>query len=136
MNAPLNGELVPVGGGDPIPLVRDKLICGRRESCDIVLRFPNISGQHCELRFCDGLWHLQDLNSTNGTRVNGQAVNHKVLRPGDEIMIAKRRYIIQYALPPSHRPLADVLEDEDLGMSLMEKAGLEKPKKPKSLPHF
>ncbi len=34
------GELVPDGGGDPIPLLREKLTVGRRESCDIVLRFP------------------------------------------------------------------------------------------------
>jgi adenylate cyclase len=41
------GELVPVGGGDNIPLLKPNLIVGRRESCDIVLRFANVSGQHC-----------------------------------------------------------------------------------------
>src|SRR5262245_39639017 len=130
MNAPLNGELVPIGGGDPIPLVRDKLVCGRRESCDIVLRFPNVSGQHCELYFHDGLWHLKDLNSTNGTKVNGQTVTQKVLRPGDEIMIAKRRYTIQYALPAGQRGFADFREEEDIGLSLLEKAGLQRGKPP------
>ena len=39
-----NGELVPVGGGDPIPLIRPILTLGRRESCDICISFPNISG--------------------------------------------------------------------------------------------
>lgn len=140
MNAPLNGELVPIGGGDPIPLVRDKLVCGRRESCDIVLRFPNVSGQHCELSFHDGLWHLKDLASTNGTKVNGQNVQQKVLRPGDEIQIAKRRYLVQYTLPAGHRAFADFMEQEDLGQSLLEKAGLERARRPspptKKTPQF
>lgn len=134
MTAPLNGELVPIGGGDPIPLVRDKLVCGRRESCDVVLRFPNVSGQHCELSFHDGLWHLKDLNSTNGTKVNGQTVQQKVLRPGDEIMIAKRRYAIQYTLPAGHRAFADFMEQEDIGQSLLEKAGLERARRPNPPP--
>ena len=48
------GELLPLGGGDPIPLLKTSLIVGRRESADIVLRFPNVSGQHCELALADG----------------------------------------------------------------------------------
>ena len=48
-------ELVPLKGGDPIPLLRPKLVVGRRESCDICLRFPNISGRHCELSFQVGV---------------------------------------------------------------------------------
>jgi hypothetical protein len=38
------GELTPLGGGDPIPLLKKQLLVGRRESCDIVLRFANIAG--------------------------------------------------------------------------------------------
>ena len=43
------GELVPQGGGDPIPLLKKSLLVGRRESCDIVLRFSNVSAHHCQL---------------------------------------------------------------------------------------
>src|SRR5215207_6447920 len=49
MRVEANGELIPTGGGDPIPLIRDKLTLGRRETCDIPLRLPNVSGQHCEM---------------------------------------------------------------------------------------
>jgi len=34
------GELIPLGGGDPIPLLKKNLMVGRRESCDVVLRLP------------------------------------------------------------------------------------------------
>ena len=74
------GELVPIGGGDPIPLVRSPMVMGRRESCDIYLPFPNISGRHCELHFKNGFWLVRDLNSTNGMKVNGEKV-----QPGGKI---------------------------------------------------
>src|SRR5438445_315500 len=77
MSQDVNGELVPVGGGDPIPLIRAVMILGRRESCDIPLRFPNISGQHAEMSFRNGYWYIKDLNSTNGIKVNGNRVQEK-----------------------------------------------------------
>ena len=104
------GELVPVGGGDAIPLVSKVMTIGRRESCDICLKFQNISGTHCELALKNGVWHLRDLNSTNGVKVNGERTLRRPLRPGDEIGIAARRYVIQYQLAAGtkieSRPLA------------------------------
>ena len=126
------GELVPIGGGDAIPLVREVMTIGRRESCDICLKFQNISGTHCELALKDGVWHLRDLNSTNGVKVNGERTLQRPLRPGDEIGIAGRKYLIQYQLNASTRIDAIFNEQADnvFGQSLMEKAGLEKPKSP------
>ncbi len=125
------GELVPVGGGDAIPLRRGVLTMGRRESCDICLRFPNISGLHCELAYKDvGYWQFRDLGSTNGIKVNGQRILNRPLRPGDELAIAKRKYTIQYNLTGmAEAALEAVLsEDEDIfSQSLLQKAGLAKP---------
>jgi adenylate cyclase len=127
MSVEVNGELVPVGGGDPIPLIRDTLTLGRRESCDIPLRFPNVSGLHCELSFRDGYWYIRDLNSTNGIKVNGVRVPVKLLHPNDEITIAKRRYTIRYNLQAGKRAMEEI-EEDIMDQSLLEKAGLEKPK--------
>ena len=83
--------------------MRNKLILGRRESCDICLQFSNISGQHCELFFHDGYWTVKDLNSTNGIKVNGHRVMQKPLRPGDELTIGSLRYQVNRddaKLPP------------------------------------
>ena len=122
-------RLVPVGGGDPIPLRREILSIGRRDTCDISLKFQNVSGLHCELSWRKGFWFIRDLGSTNGIKVNGTRVMQKPLRPGDELAIGLRRYTLQYTLPASaEAALEDVLsEDEDISMSLMEKAGLSKP---------
>jgi pSer/pThr/pTyr-binding forkhead associated (FHA) protein len=126
------GELVPVGGGDAIPLVSEVMTIGRRQSCDIRLNFQNISGTHCELAFKNGVWHVRDLNSTNGVKVNGERTLRRPLRPGDEIEIAKHRYIIQYQLQGGTKIDEIFSEEEDnvFGQSLMEKAGLEKNKRP------
>jgi pSer/pThr/pTyr-binding forkhead associated (FHA) protein len=121
-----HGQLIPVGGGDPIPLSRDLLTFGRRESCDVCLKFQNISGLHCELSYREGYWFVRDLGSTNGIKVNGTRVLSRPLKPGDELAIAQRRYTIQYNLPASAQSaLEEVLsEDEDLSVPLMQKAGL------------
>jgi adenylate cyclase len=126
------GELVPIGGGDAIPLVSEIMTIGRRQTCDICLNFQNISGTHCELSLRNGVWHLRDLGSTNGVKVNGDRTFRRPLRPGDEIGIANHRYRIQYQLPADSTFVEEVFaEEEDVfGRSLLEKAGLEKPKRP------
>ena len=126
MGTEVKGELHPVGGGDVIPLIREEMILGRRESCDIPLRFPNVSGLHAKLTFSDGYWFIQDLNSTNGIKVNGMRVQRKVLLPGDEITIAKRKYIIHYTLAAGRRALEEILEDDIMSQSLLERAGLQR----------
>jgi adenylate cyclase len=122
-----NGHLVPSGGGDPIPLERAVLTIGRRETCDICMRFPNISGTHCELSFCEGFWHIRDLNSTNGVKVNGLRIMERTLQPHDEVIIGQRKYTIEYDLPEGQDVLAEVQEDI-MSQSLLEKAGLERPR--------
>ncbi len=125
----VNGELVPVGGGDAIPLNRKILSVGRRSSCDIQLDFPNVSGKHCEFSFRNGFWYIRDLGSTNGIKINGERTMQSGLRPGDRITIAKRDYVINYNLTPAAEAALEALlsEDEDLlSESLMEKAGLQK----------
>ena len=123
------GELIPQGGGDVIPLVKTTMKVGRRASCDICLRFPNVSSVHCELSYKDGYWVVRDLNSTNGIKVNGQRLRFRPLRPNDLITIGKRQYMIAYDLAGvGQKALESVLtESEDVfNQSLMEKAGLTK----------
>ena len=126
MDHPINGELVPQGGGDAIPLLRTPLVLGRRETCDICLQFPNISGKHCELTFKDGIWIVRDLDSTNGVKVNGERVMKKILHSGDVLSIAKRNYAIQYQETGRASALNEYDEELEAAMSvpLLEKAGL------------
>lgn len=115
------GELIPVGGGDSIPLLKPELLVGRRESCDIVLRYPNVSSQHCKLSIESGYWFVEDLNSSNGTKVNGSRVTRKRLDPETTITFAKHQYQIKYR-PEDLGAEGPPPSDEDDFMEIMKKS--------------
>ena len=124
------GILRPVGGGDPVPLLKAELTVGRRRSCDICLDFENISGRHCALVLDNGVWHVRDLNSTNGTTLNGQSVgSNRGVMPDDEVGIAGHLFTIDYEPSNSVMTNNTLLEDEFSEgrprRSLLELAGLE-----------
>jgi adenylate cyclase len=122
------GELVPLGGGDSIPLLKEQLLVGRRESCDIVLRFANVSAHHCQLSVDNGYLYVRDLQSRNGIKVNDIRVTERRLDPGDIISISKHRYRVDYdpadlgAVGP---PPPDNVGKEIMTESLLSRAGLE-----------
>jgi len=123
------GELIPQGGGDPIPLLKKSLLVGRRESCDIVLRFSNVSAHHCQLTVVGGYWYVHDKNSRNGVKVNGIRVTEKRLDPGDILSVAKHKYEVRYSpveLGAVGPPPPDHVEAEVFQKSLLERAGLTK----------
>jgi pSer/pThr/pTyr-binding forkhead associated (FHA) protein len=139
------GILQPIGGGDPIPLMKREIVIGRRPSCDISLDFENVSGKHCTLRFVNGVWSVRDLGSTNGTTVNGSRISsEQSLMPDEELGIAGRLYTIDYvaagpeAFLSSHKDLDDEVVVERDRHSLMDLAGLDtdntKAQRPKKAP--
>jgi hypothetical protein len=69
------------GGGDA------ELLVGRHPQCDIVLGDLTVSRHHARLVCRDGRWIVQDLDSTNGTAVNGVAVGRCELRCGDQLSL-------------------------------------------------
>ena len=134
------GELVPIGGGDTIPLLKAALTIGRRESCDVVLRFSNVSGQHCQLTLEDGYWFVQDNNSQNGTKVNGSRVVRKRLDPGDLLSMAKHKYNIKYSPADNGATGPPPSDEEDLESvmqrSLLDRAGLQRKPLPASTKEY
>jgi hypothetical protein len=72
----------------------DDLLLGRHLSCDIVLGDLSVSRRHARLRFRDGHWVLQDLESTNGTSINGARVGRCQLQPGDEVQVGTVRLLV------------------------------------------
>lgn len=67
---------------------------GRAKECDCVIRDPNISRRHAELRRRDGgAWEIEDLGSTNGVEINGRRVSRGRLSPGDEVTLGTKTFI-------------------------------------------
>ncbi len=77
----LAGQSWPIEGG--------RFLIGRGSDCDMVLPERQVSRHHVEVRLSGGRYILHDLNSKNGTHVNGQKVTQPVeLKDGDAIQIA------------------------------------------------
>ena len=66
---------------------QEEMIIGRHHSCDVVVTDLTVSRRHARLVFRDGAWIVQDLESTNGTHLNGQRVGRCRLRPGDQLAL-------------------------------------------------
>jgi pilus assembly protein CpaF len=64
-----------------------ELLIGRHHTCDVMLANPRVSRRHARLVFRDAKWIVQDLQSTNGTVVNGTRVGRCELRPGDCLVL-------------------------------------------------
>jgi hypothetical protein len=71
-----------------------ELLLGRHPACDVVLSEGSVSRRHARLRFHDGGWTLRDLDSTNGTKVNGLRVGRCALRPGDRVALGGERLVV------------------------------------------
>ena len=120
------GELIPLGGGDSIPLLKMELLVGRREACDIVLRYPNVSSQHCKMMVENGYWYVDDLGSSNGTRVNGNRVmQRKRVDPGDTVTFAKHKFQLAYS-PQDLGAIGPPPPDDDAFMQIMQKSLLDR----------
>ena len=80
--------LIQNGGGDPLRLhlAQGVTTIGRNTENNIVLTDASVSGSHAEIIAGEGRTTLRDLNSSNGTRVNGDMITEIDLSNGDEIV--------------------------------------------------
>jgi pSer/pThr/pTyr-binding forkhead associated (FHA) protein len=60
---------------------------GRSQDNTIVLDVPDVSRRHARLERSGNHLRIYDLNSTNGTRINGEAIHISDVQEGDEIRI-------------------------------------------------
>ncbi len=87
--------------GRHFQLSESVLRVGREAGSDIQLFDSEASRMHAEVRVQqDGTWELLDLNSSNGTRVNGDLVSKHLLRSGDRVEIGETLMIFTGAGQP------------------------------------
>ncbi len=72
-----------------VQLTKDRTTLGRRPYNDIVIDNLAVSGEHAMVQMTGSEVHLQDLNSTNGTYVNGKSIKKQLLQNGDSIEVGK-----------------------------------------------
>lgn len=80
--------------------VRDGLLLGRTSACDVVVRDGKASRRHARLIVEAGVVEIEDLDSSNGTLLNGKPVTRRMLRDGDRIDIGKTGIVFREGALP------------------------------------
>src|SRR5262245_19857632 len=91
-----------------VPLIRDEITIGRKEGNTIRLTERNVSRRHAKLSKANGSVYIEDLQSYNGIRVNGDRIAGKApVAEGDRIQIGDYQLALKLdktAPPPSEEP--------------------------------
>jgi Protein of unknown function (DUF3662)/Inner membrane component of T3SS, cytoplasmic domain len=81
-------------------LDKRSVVIGRSKECDIRVSDPNVSRRHAEVRQEGTTYWLVDLDSTNGTSVNGRQQQRAKLENEDRITVGSTELIFRRALQP------------------------------------
>jgi hypothetical protein len=73
--------------GRPYEVTKRRVVIGRSKECDVQLSDANVSRRHAELRQEGATYWIVDLDSTNGTEVNGRRLKRAKLENGDRITV-------------------------------------------------
>jgi pSer/pThr/pTyr-binding forkhead associated (FHA) protein len=90
------------------------LTIGRLPDNTVIIDNPAVSGHHARVFSESGAVILEDLNSTNGTFVNGQHTTRRVLRSGDVMLVGKHQLVFENTMewsapPPAIPALGDTV---------------------------
>ena len=80
-------QLFPLGAGG--------VSIGRSGQNDILLNDSTVSSQHARIYTYFDASYIEDLNSTNGTYINGKAIQKHLIKPGDVIRIGRKQLKIE-----------------------------------------
>ncbi len=89
-------------------VTRDVTVIGRREDCDLRIPLGEVSRKHCRFIKDQGMLHVEDLGSSNGTYVNGQRVQESPVQAGDTVMIGTVIFVAQIDGTPAEEDLQPI----------------------------
>jgi len=88
IEGPQTGKRFPVDGGETI-------LVGSDETCDLILVEPTVSRHHLELERVGDRFLVKDLESTNGTSINGTRIKEAYLAPGGILRVGNVELMFQ-----------------------------------------
>ncbi len=74
-----------------VELTKPVTVVGRHPACDVCIDHPAVSGRHMLFRIVERTVYVEDLASTNGTKINGHAVQHQVVHHLDLIEVGTHK---------------------------------------------
>jgi general secretion pathway protein E len=123
-------EIHTPDGRRKVPVGAQPVTIGRHPENVVVISDPASSRRHCVIERNGPGWRVRDLNSSNGTRLNGLVIETSRLLPGDIVTIGGTRIVL--VAPATHgsknaTPPEEVIEDaeiiEDLDLAAVEELG-------------
>lgn len=113
------------GRGEAIDLAGESVIVGRQTTRGAQIDHPTVSREHARFFVRDGVWQIADLNSSNGTFVNGAKVTKATLKAGDVVRLGN----VEFKLHDTAKPAAaaDEIRLEDDFFSAPSKPAAPKP---------
>jgi pSer/pThr/pTyr-binding forkhead associated (FHA) protein len=86
-------------------LTGKETVIGRRQDCSLCIRSSEVSRRHCLLTVDNKSLFVEDLDSVNGTLVNGKRITGKqALRSGDHLGIGPVQFLVEFGPPPKRLP--------------------------------
>ena len=83
------------GSQKPIPLSSNITVIGRRHDCDLRIPLTLVSRRHCRLSKNEKVVNIKDLDSQNGTFLNGKRIKEAAINAGDYIGIGPLTFALQ-----------------------------------------
>ena len=103
-------------------------VIGRRHDCDLRIPLSSVSRRHCQLSYNKETLKVRDLDSRNGTYINGKRIDETEAQPGDYLKIGPLTFLLQIdgkpeeisppkeqekKLPEEAEPFLETASDED-----------------------
>ncbi len=104
LSGPLKGKSIPIHGS---------MVFGRSSSCDIQINDAHMSRRHAEINLKGGVLRLVDLQSSNGTMVNGKTIGEQALKPGDKISFDHLTFLVAGPLGAGGNVVEEEEEDDE-----------------------
>lgn len=90
-------QIISDGAAVPIERNGSPMTLGRGAEADLQVLDEKVSRVHCSLRPLDGDVVVTDLDSTNGTFVNGRSIDVGRIRPGDKLRVGRTEFALDRA---------------------------------------
>lgn len=98
------------------PLVKDRVVIGRKVNCDLRIPLTAVSRQHCEITVDDGRVSVKDLGSSNGTYHNSVRVQEAHLSAGDELIVGPVVFtLVVDGQPANIKPVRTIVKNDSSG---------------------
>jgi putative nucleotidyltransferase with HDIG domain len=115
-------ELSVRGTDRVVPLSPGQTItAGRTAQCDVQLDDPSVSRRHCTITFAEGVLHIKDLDSANGTFINERPIKDSTARPGDLIRLGAAILEVRDPTGLTQRPDQTVFVEESTVESVIQR---------------